>query len=304
MPMFRPWLPRAAALAALLALAACAGRAPPRVASTSAPPAPAAALTQAPPASAAPWDRNVKLGKPYQVMGRWYAPADDRAYDEKGIASWYGPGFHALSTANGEPYDQDGVSAAHKTLPLPSYVEVENLDNGRRLTVRVNDRGPFVDGRILDLSRRSAQLLGVDGPGTARVRVRRVYPDTATITALRPPAPPVQLAAAPSVATTPAIAVGAVVRAADRVAVGTETRAAAPAASSGPLIQVAAVADQGRATWLAGYLSQFGPARVETTPGGLHRVRLGPYLSRVQADDALSRVRGAGYADAWIVGQP
>ena len=102
----------------------------------------------------------VKIGKPYQVAGVTYAPADDRSYDAIGIASWYGPGFHALSTANGERYDQDGITAAHKTLPMPSYVEVENLDNGRRLTVRVNDRGPFVEGRIIDLSRRSAQFWG------------------------------------------------------------------------------------------------------------------------------------------------
>ena len=251
-------------------------------------------------------DGAVKIGKPYQVLGRWYAPADDRAYDETGIASWYGPGFHALSTANGEVYDQDGLSAAHKTLPMPCYVEVENLDNGRRLTVRVNDRGPFVDGRILDLSRRSAQLLGVDGPGTARVRVRRVYPDAATIAALAPAR--AQMVAAgppPRVAIVAPIAASPVVRASDPVAVGAERRVTPGAAvASGPLIQVAAVADAGRAAWLAGFLSSYGPARVETTPGGLHRVRLGPFGSRADADAALSRVRAAGYGEAWIVGAP
>ena len=262
-----------------------------------------------PPSSAAPWDANVKLGKPYQVLGAWYVPADDHGYDVTGIASWYGPGFHALATANGEPYDQDGLSAAHKTLPLPCYVEVENLDNGRRLTVRVNDRGPFVDGRVIDLSRRAAQLLGVDGPGTARVRVRRVFPDAATVVALKPPAPAaVMLATArpPRVATAPAIAASAEVTPADTVSTAVEHMVApVPAAViGGPLIQVAAVSDAGRAAWLVGYLSQFGPARVETTPGGLHRVRLGPFVSRQAAQSALSRVRGAGYAQAWIVGMP
>lgn len=289
-------LARIAFAAALLA--ACAGpHRPP-------PPASRAAATSASTRAA---DGAPKIGKPYQVMGQWYVPADDRAYDQTGIASWYGPGFHALSTANGETYDQDGLSAAHKTLPLPCYVEVENLDNGRRLTVRVNDRGPFVDGRIIDLSRRGAQLLGVDGPGTARVRVRRVFPDAATIAALAPSrAPALVTAAPPRAATTPAIAASAEVTPATPTVIAAErpTVPASPSTATGPLIQVAAVSDQGRAAWLAGYLSQFGPARVETTPGGLHRVRLGPYPSTADAAAALSRVHQAGYADAWIVGAP
>src|SRR3546814_7440441 len=116
------------------------------------------------------------VGNPYQVLGQWYYPKDDRDYDQTGIASWYGPKFHGLSTANGETYDMDRVSAAHKTLPLPSYVEVTNLENGRRIIARVNDRGPFVGDRVIDLSRRSAELLDVVRKGTAKVRVRRVYP--------------------------------------------------------------------------------------------------------------------------------
>lgn len=113
-----------------------------------------------------------KVGAPYQVNGVWYYPAEDWNYDETGIASWYGPGFHEKNTANGELYDQNALTAAHKTLPMPSIVEVTNLENGRSLKLRVNDRGPFVAGRILDVSRRGAQLLGFQGQGTARVRVR------------------------------------------------------------------------------------------------------------------------------------
>jgi rare lipoprotein A len=130
-------------------------------------------------------DWPVKIGNPYQVMGQWYYPKDDASYDQTGIASWYGPNFHGLNTANGEVYDMEMVSAAHKTLPLPSYVEVTNLENGRRIVVRVNDRGPFVSDRIIDLSRRSAELLGVLRQGTARVRVRRVYPPEDVRLALR-----------------------------------------------------------------------------------------------------------------------
>ncbi|HEX2801218.1 MAG TPA: septal ring lytic transglycosylase RlpA family protein, partial [Phenylobacterium sp.] len=94
-----------------------------------------------------------KIGAPYQVGGIWYVPKDEPNYDRTGIASWYGDAFHMKATADGEIFDMTAFSAAHTTLPLPSMVEVTNLDNGRKLTVRVNDRGPFVDNRIIDLSR-------------------------------------------------------------------------------------------------------------------------------------------------------
>ncbi|MBV9510119.1 MAG: septal ring lytic transglycosylase RlpA family protein [Caulobacteraceae bacterium] len=114
--------------------------------------------------------------KPYQVNGQWYYPKADPRYDEVGLASWYGYPFHMRRTANGELFDQNQVSAAHKTLPLPCIVEVTNLDNGRRLKVRVNDRGPFVDGRLIDVSRAAAEQLGFDRKGLTRVRVRYVSP--------------------------------------------------------------------------------------------------------------------------------
>jgi rare lipoprotein A len=113
-----------------------------------------------------------KVGAPYQVNGVWYSPRVDYAYDRTGIASWYGEAFHGKPTANGEVFNLNQVSAAHKTLQLPSIVEVTNLKNGRALQMRVNDRGPFVGDRIIDLSRRAAQLLGFEGAGTAPVRVR------------------------------------------------------------------------------------------------------------------------------------
>lgn len=112
-----------------------------------------------------------KVGKPYQIKGIWYYPQINYEYVEEGVASWYGPGFHGQATANGETYNQNDLTAAHKTLPLPTIVRVTNLDNGRSLKLRVNDRGPFVDGRIIDVSRRGAQLLGFFGAGTAHVRV-------------------------------------------------------------------------------------------------------------------------------------
>ena len=113
-----------------------------------------------------------QVGKPYEVAGLWYTPREDPAYDRVGSASWYGELFHGRRTANGEIYDMDRLSAAHPTLPLPVYARVTNLNNGRSLVVRINDRGPFARDRIIDLSRRSAEVLGFRNHGTATVRVK------------------------------------------------------------------------------------------------------------------------------------
>lgn len=112
-----------------------------------------------------------KIGSPYQIQGVWYYPSEDWNYQETGVASWYGPGFNRKMTANGETYDQSKLSAAHRTLPMPCFVRVTNLDNGRSIVVRVNDRGPYARDRIIDVSMRGAQLLGYDKIGTARVRL-------------------------------------------------------------------------------------------------------------------------------------
>lgn len=115
-----------------------------------------------------------KLGSPYEVNGRRYVPREDASYDAVGVASWYGDEFHGRPTANGEIFDKRRLSAAHTTLPLPSLVEVENLENGKKAIIRVNDRGPFVGDRIIDLSHASAIALGFERAGLARVRVRYV----------------------------------------------------------------------------------------------------------------------------------
>jgi rare lipoprotein A len=113
-----------------------------------------------------------KIGKPYEVMGQHYEPGYDAHYDEIGMASWYGPGFHGGKTANGEKYDQNDMTAAHRTLPLPSIVRVTNLNNGKSILVRVNDRGPFKRNRILDLSKAAATKLDIVRSGSAKVRVQ------------------------------------------------------------------------------------------------------------------------------------
>ncbi|TMJ77380.1 MAG: septal ring lytic transglycosylase RlpA family protein [Alphaproteobacteria bacterium] len=113
-----------------------------------------------------------KVGDPYQIDGQWHTPREDPGYDRTGIASYYAHDFHGRRTANGEIFDMSALSAAHPTLPLPSLVYVTNMENGRTLLLRVNDRGPYVNNRVIDVSRAAARYLGFETRGTARVRVR------------------------------------------------------------------------------------------------------------------------------------
>lgn len=117
-----------------------------------------------------------KVGQPYQVGGRWYHPREQPDYDRVGIASWYGPKFHGRKTANGEIFDMYALTAAHPTLPMPSYAYVTNPSNGRTVLVRINDRGPYVGNRMIDLSRETARVLGLKSGGTGHVRVQYAGP--------------------------------------------------------------------------------------------------------------------------------
>lgn len=121
------------------------------------------------------WSRPY-AGPPYQVNGKWFVPMHEPDYDEVGIASWYGPGFDGELASSGEVFDQDALTAAHPTLPIPSIVRVTNLENNRSVLLRLNDRGPYVDDRIIDLSRGAADALDVRRKGTAKVRVQYVGP--------------------------------------------------------------------------------------------------------------------------------
>ena len=143
-----------------------------------------------------------KVGAPYQINGVWYYPKVDYNYDETGVASWYGEAFDHQPTANGEVFDLNDLSAAHRTLPLPSIVEVTNLQNGRSLRLRVNDRGPYAQNRIIDVSRRAAQLLGFERSGTTTVDVRILKDESIKVAeaAKRGSAGDVELAAAASTA--------------------------------------------------------------------------------------------------------
>jgi len=144
--------------------------------------------------------------RPYQIRGRWYRPAEDPGYNQIGMASWYGDQFNGRPTATGERFDMHAMTAAHKTLPLPSMVEVTNMANGRTAVLRVNDRGPFVDDRIIDLSRGAAEDLDLLSRGVGEVRVRYLGPaprlgggrlQQASTTPVRPAPRPVEQASLP-----------------------------------------------------------------------------------------------------------
>ena len=264
----------------------------------------------------------IKIGKPYQVAGVWYYPANNPNYDETGIASWYGSEFHGRVTANGEDYDMNALTAAHRTLPMPSYVEVTNLENGRSLILRVNDRGPFVQGRIIDVSRRAAKLLGFEKAGVAKVRVRAVRSGRYTSLQKGP-----KLAAVPQaeVVSSDLPAPGGVKSVEDknsdssaarvRVADAPVRRDAGSVVADGRVtirdakpgvlfIQAGAFANFQNANRSKALLSLVGNAnitRVELGGTELYRVRVGPLASIPEADKMLQTVINQGFADARII---
>lgn len=265
-----------------------------------------------------------KVGQPYQIDNVWYYPREQPDYDETGVASWYGPTFYGKHTANGEMYDGNQLTAAHKTLPMPVNVRVTNLDNGKSLIVRVNDRGPYARGRIIDLSKRAAELLDVVQTGTARVRV--TYLGRADINGAPPPITPPAIAsalpAAPSgkvdtaalgivpgatVAPPPAKSAQMPTAAipsqmfADDQPTGKVTRVPVPVVTH-LYVQLGAFSKLENAKALLNRVG--GDLRISTLQRGgqtLYRVRSGPLSSVADADAALSRITGGGANDAHIV---
>lgn len=243
-------------------------------------------------------DTPVKLGRPYMIGGRTYVPADDPSYDQIGEASWYGNAEQGRRTANGETFFRQRPSAAHTTLPLPSYVEVTRLDNGRRILVRVNDRGPYARDRILDLSEEAARELGINQAGRAMVRVRRVTPGSHDRERLQRGYPVVLASVEPTA--TP-LRVGRVAPSIAAVA-----RRPAPAvqrpAASGRSILVASPTDSDAADALASSLASEG-ARVVATGSG-YRVIAGPYPDPASLTAALARLRARGYQGVAVTDAP
>ena len=273
-----------------------------------------------------------KIGNPYQIAGTWYYPAEDFGYAETGIASWYGPQFHAKTTANGETFDMNTLTAAHRTLPLPSVVRVTNLENGRALMLRVNDRGPFARGRIIDVSRRAAQLLGFQRSGTARVRVEIVPDESRRLKQLamqgaplrdqklagmgepegKPGVQTASLEPLPAAAPTKPVEIQPLPPAQAAVQTPAATPAALPekvetglpAASTRLYVQAGAFLDFANANKVRSALSRHGAARVSETQVGtqkFYRVRVGPLGTVKRADTVLDRVIASGYPQAHIV---
>ena len=236
------------------------------------------ATTQAPQTNTVGPGGYRKVGTPYQIAGIWYHPKEDPAYDEVGMASWYGPNFHGRTTANGETYDQYAMTAAHPTLPMPSLVEVTNLANGRTIVLRINDRGPFAKGRIIDVSKAAAEELGFKKQGVTRVRVRVVEEDAGP----RPEAAPVE-----AVAKNTLPAQGGTN--ATQQAMLPETTAAPSADTSGQqlFLQAGAFRDYANARRHADSLSGVGEPLIEavsTADEVLYRVRIGPMTDRGLAE--------------------
>lgn len=220
----------------------------------------------------------------YQIRGRTYSPEIDETYDRTGIASWYGDAFNGRPTANGETFDMHALTAAHTTLPLPCLVEVTNVATGARVIVRVNDRGPFAENRLIDLSRAAADALGLRAQGLGEVRVRYLGPAPrlggggqmlqASLEA--PPPPPVR-----------------------------EPDRPAPRQSGGGyFIQAGTFSERGNADALSRQLSRADPVRIEPIESGgrtLYRVLLGPWDGRGEAEHRRSTLAGQGLYDAILV---
>lgn len=325
--MTSAWL-RTLPLAAALLLAACASAPIRPVRPLPAPPPP---LPAQPPGSptdlgqvpdAVPRDEpRSALGNPpfYVVAGRRYAVmASANGYIERGVASWYGADFHGLKTSTGEPYDMFAMTAAHKTLPLPCYARVTNLSNGRSVVVRINDRGPFVANRIIDLSYTAAVKLDMIRNGTAFVQVETLSPAAPVLTAALPATTPAASAASVGVSSVPPVSVPpdttapsappSAAAAPPAAAVDAASNAGTPAAAvvAGPAgsnfyIQVGAYASSANAQRVAQRLRDAGVDPVVTLPPDarqLQRVRVGPIASVQQFDGVIARLNALGFHDA------
>jgi rare lipoprotein A len=242
-----------------------------------------------------------RYGNPpfYEVFGvRYYVLSSSAAYVERGVASWYGPGFHRIRTSAGESYDMFAMTAAHKTLPLPAYVRVTNLQNGRSVVVRVNDRGPFVGNRIIDLSYAAAAKLDMLRDGTAMVEVRSIDPSI-------PSAPPASPTSEP---VTPLLAAAIPAAHAAPTPSAAPVPGAAPAAGTAPVrdalfVQAGAFADPANAERLASKLRGGGFGKVFVRDDWIagrkmYRVRIGPVTGVPNFDRIVGALERAGVRDA------
>jgi rare lipoprotein A len=283
-------------------------------------PSPARAVADPAPTAeegAQPWLERERVGPPYQANGQWYVPTPEPGYAQTGTASWYGPQFHGQRTANGEVFDQDALTAAHPTLPIPSLVQVTNLENGREIIVRVNDRGPFVGERLIDLSRGAAQALDFEGAGHARVHVRylgpaprRVNPDGNQAAASPPSPPPAAPARADqeegprSLLPPPSSGVDLAGAPVDNAPYAAPQPSYSAPVLNGYFVQVGAFSDLSNAHRVRDTVGAAGPVVVDVRQSAsgaeLFRVRVGPYASREEADAARRTLSSMGYGETIV----
>ena len=270
------------------------------------------------PLPAAAGEDGYKLGQPYQIDHVWYFPTYDSNYDRTGVASWYGHPFHGRLTANGERYDMNDVTAAHPTLPLPSRVRVTNLENGRQLVVRVNDRGPFIDGRVIDLSRRAAQLLGFYRKGLAEVRVEYLgldhlepdvpWPENSPKTLLANGTPSGAAASRLVASAAGTIALPPVkpgrTAAVDASRAKNNGTVAGGSRSRGLLVEAAVLEGRDDADRLGAIVRSLGAVAVEPERRGgrmVYAVRIGPVDSDDEAAIILAELNRAGLTESHII---
>ena len=236
-----------------------------------------------------------KIGKPYKIKGTWYYPKEDYHYSEVGIASWYGNDFHNKKTANGEKYDMNTLTAAHRTLPLPSVVKVTNLENGRSLVLRVNDRGPYAKNRIIDISKKGAALLGYQTQGTAKVKVEVLEKESKL---LKQALLGKEL---PKNAYTLAQAKEPVVT---KKTTYSDSASKTNNKNKQIYVQAGSFSRENLAYDLKNKLSKFGNSKIATAEVNnsvFYRVRLGPYADENVANKALDKVRDYGIYEAKLI---
>jgi rare lipoprotein A len=254
------------------------------------------------------------VGKPYQVAGRWFTPKAQEGYDRKGAASWYGEAFHRRKTSNGEYFDMNMMTAAHPTLPLPSYARVTNLENGKVIVVRINDRGPFVGTRIIDLSKRSAEALDYKSKGKAKVRVQWIgnapLNDQGSHLAMmnRRAASGAGMSTLIAAADGPARGGDDNIQVADAAPDESLQQAAfevkkprKKSRGEAQIVQVGSFAELDVAEQARAALAPIGPVQVyewESAEGPIYKVQLGPFHSEIGASEALDAVREQGYRKA------
>jgi len=241
-----------------------------------------------------------KVGRPYEILGERYHPKEMFQWEEEGIASWYGPGFHGRLTANGERYDMRAYTAAHRTLQLPSIVRVTNLETGKSTIVRVNDRGPFHDNRVIDLSERVAETLGFRDKGIARVRVTLLPSESRKVARMAK--------ARATVGEMDSIVAALNADPPDSPAalVANSNGSLDPLRGPGWFLQAAAFRNPSNADNARSRLRNVGPTRVVPRQKGrqtLYLVRLGPYGSKDQALEALGRIREVGFDSALLLAE-